>query len=187
MGVKYERDADGNVLNPPINQRFESLLYEAAQRSDQAEINEVQDEYHAWREDRIAREESREETSGPEVKLTAAPPSSGNAVQGAPQNIVVDNPADTQGPITETQPVASNATVETFESPMADPNYFDKLAAAIVKAQDEQKSPADSVQTATDTGQNPPAHEVGNVPPAAPPADGAEGISNTPGSEGGNA
>ena len=183
MGVVYERDTEGNVLNPPINQDFEWRLYQASQRADQVEVNEIQDEYNQWREDKISRDEAREEDQrNPEVKLTAQPPSSGNAVTGAPQNIIIPPEVDTQGPVTEAMPtVTDGPKIETYESPMADPAFFDKLAAAITKAQGEQSTTPDSVQAATE-GEGPRASEVTDLPSeSATPVD----LGNVP-PEGGN-
>lgn len=57
MPATYERDADGNVLNPPINRALEDALNDAHNRADQADINALTDEYHSWRDEKIQRDE----------------------------------------------------------------------------------------------------------------------------------
>jgi hypothetical protein len=188
MGIAYERDGDGNVINPPINSDIERRLYEASQRADQVEVNAIQEEYNDWRDEKISRDESSDDARGPEVQLTADPPNSTAAVTGAPQNIVVE-PEAPAGPVTEQ--TASGAVappqVEHFESPMSDPEFFDKLAAAIQRGQSGQDVQRDSVQD--ETAKNPdalhasdvavppaeaPPTDTGNVPPAQPATGEAE-------------
>lgn len=56
--VEYRRDADGNVLNPPVIKEFEQRLKEAHFANDDREIARIQKEYNKARDQKVERDES---------------------------------------------------------------------------------------------------------------------------------
>lgn len=59
--VEYQRDADGNVTNPPVIAEFEQRLKAAHLAHDEREIARIQREYDKARDAKVEYDESDED------------------------------------------------------------------------------------------------------------------------------
>lgn len=97
MTTEFQRNENGDVINPPVIPEFEQRLNAAQATGDQVQINAIQDEYHKAREDEIQRIESQQ----PETTDGAAADQNPNGELGNPQ---VPTPVADDGGTSGTNP-----------------------------------------------------------------------------------